>query len=1248
VRIVLTLLAVALVAALSAALIAPLFVDWSAQRGFIEKQLSERLGAPVSIVGPIDVKFLPTPYLTAARVTVGWSAGSEPPLACEEMRLELRLGGLLNGQIRFGEVRLDHPILTLAHSPEASMPGLRARFAAFADRVALDRLIVQDGRLEFAAEGGAPLAFADIDIDASANSLRGPFRGSGSFSISRGEHVQIQFASAEIDGSGLPVKAEVDWGSDGRRATLDGELGWTSASSPSYAGAVTVSGFAPPLGADAPTPWRISGALVADRHHAALNELDLRLGPEERALELSGSAEADFAADVSLDAQLSGKELNIDSLLRRPGEDSAPPARLLEWMKTFGDAAIERKGLPLRLRLGFTTPSAYLGAQMLDQVSLSLASNPGEPLTGSFETGLPGQGHVRLSGTLELGAAAQFQGQMDAHVGDFGALKDWAAEGEPELASRLTALSDTFRYSEASAIGEVTASSAGFSARDLKLIVDRSTLTGSVTYVSPVGGDRGRLAVDLRSDALDIDAAPNLEASAGWFDDIDFDLDLEAAKLRIARVGDATVDSGSLVLEAKKTGATLALNRLSVADLGGATIEARGEATAAGRWATLRLDAAHLRDFAALVARVAPGRYSRMLVERADALSPAKATLEARRDGPALAGPFPLDFLKAEGEAGQTRFSVTLSNAPAPVGAIAADVSLDAADSSALLRQLGAKNAATPSGRAHLAASASGRWEAGFDARVEASLAGAALTWRGRYVPVPTAPDDRNLFGAATLMDDNLAPLLSTLGLAAPDAATTARADLSADFVLRGSEASLSRLTGTLAGAKIAGNLLWRPPPAPIEDAALGVDVALARSIAGEAPAATPAQISGAISLDRASLGALLALPLGAPASLKKAARWSEASFGPALLKPPRTDVRLRIGELDLWDGLPAQNLAARLQMDSGKFDLDEIALDVAGGRTSGRMTLRREGPTAAVEARIGLESIDVVRPAFRGRLGASLAIAGTGQSPSALVGGLVGDGLLTLAGVTIPRLDPAALARVMAKAEAPDAPIDETNVARSLTLELDRQPLAVPDGPAPAALNSGVVRVGPIVLSEPGGTVRTTGDFDLRSLNLQIRTVIEEAKAGKFWSGPPPSAAVSIRGPLDAPLRMIDVSTLVAGLATQAIARESDRIAGLEADMRERAHLNRVLKAYRFLDGRAAEIAAYEAEQARLKSEADRRRAEDAAVKAQEDQLKAKLTDPPPPIDPPEQPDLKPAAPKASVPKTRAAPADPTASGLY
>jgi hypothetical protein len=178
---------------------------------------------------------------------------------------------------------------------------------------------------------------------------------------------------------------------------------------------------------------------------------------------------------------------------------------------------------------------------------------------------------------------------------------------------------------------------------------------------------------------------------------------------------------------------------------------------------------------------------------------------------------------------------------------------------------------------------------------------------------------------------------------------------------------------------------------------------------------------------------------------------------------------------------------------------------------------------------------------------------------------------------------------------------------------------------------------MGPLAIAEPSGRATISGDLDLRSWNLQIRTAFEEARAGKFWTGSAPGAVVTIRGALDASTRVIDVAGLVAGLATQAIARESERIAGLEADMRERAFFNRVLKSGRFLSGRAAEIAAYQAEQTRLKSEADRRRVEASLLKAYADQMKAKTSDSKtsdPAVDP-----------KAPAP---ASPPDPTAGGLY
>jgi hypothetical protein len=204
----------------------------------------------------------------------------------------------------------------------------------------------------------------------------------------------------------------------------------------------------------------------------------------------------------------------------------------------------------------------------------------------------------------------------------------------------------------------------------------------------------------------------------------------------------------------------------------------------------------------------------------------------------------------------------------------------------------------------------------------------------------------------------------------------------------------------------------------------------------------------------------------------------------------------------------------------------------------------------------------------------------------------------VTFAGAALARNDPAALDRVVAKWQVPDAPLDETNIAFALGNELNRAPLAIPDGSAPLSLSAGVMKIGPIKIPEGEGTL--SADLDLRTLTTQARfTLTSSARDLKFWSGPPPSAAVAVDNALDAPKRQIDVGSLSAALAAQAIARESDRISTLEADIRERAFFNRRLKGERFMDRRQQEIQDWESEQSRLKGQADHLRSLEEAEKA-------------------------------------------------
>ena len=133
---------------------------------------------------------------------------------------------------------------------------------------------------------------------------------------------------------------------------------------------------------------------------------------------------------------------------------------------------------------------------------------------------------------------------------------------------------------------------------------------------------------------------------------------------------------------------------------------------------------------------------------------------------------------------------------------------------------------------------------------------------------------------------------------------------------------------------------------------------------------------------------------LGAPQS-----RAADAAFAPPSLDPPPLDLNLRIGALDLGAGQTARRASARLRMDRGRLDLDDVAMDLGGARAAGRLTLRRDAALAAVTGQASVEPVAVDQPALRGRIGGELTFAGSGDSLGALIGGLAGEGKIELRG---------------------------------------------------------------------------------------------------------------------------------------------------------------------------------------------------------------------------------------------------------
>ena len=583
--------------------------------------------------------------------------------------------------------------------------------------------------------------------------------------------------------------------------------------------------------------------------------------------------------------------------MRRKGEDGVAPARAVTLIARIMSAALQGRRNEAAIDAQILAQPIILGAQTLPDASAALKTAPGAPLNLTFNLALPGQSRLRAAGDLETGADAKFRGDVAFSSADFGLLREWATLGAPPAAANVATFADALPYRSVSASGAVEASPAGFSGRNLKLTLDRSTLTGAIAFKGPGGGQTGRIDVDLASDSLDVDGLPSL-ATAHPIGDLDLSLSVRAGSLHIARVGETQIDSGSLALNMIKSGPNVTLKRLSVAGLNGASLDVEGAIGPNSSAVTGHLRADRLHDFAALVSRVAPSDWSQTLVDRAADLSPAQLTFGAH-GGAADAGGVPaIDSLTANGSAGETQFSVALNPRPNEAGR-ALTISLDSPNSGALLRQLGVRTPTSAGGHARIGLNATGGWENGYDVDATSQLAGAELTWRGRFLPAAVG-DDAKLFGSARAKAPNLAPLAGALGLAPANGGALGPADIGFDATLRGDQWKFSRLAATVAGVKASGDLTFQPVR-PLEAVPEGsAEIARAEEAigsgapAGKPPAPALAEINGELAVERMPLSGALALALGPPQPGRTGARWSDARFAPPPLRPPSAAVKLK------------------------------------------------------------------------------------------------------------------------------------------------------------------------------------------------------------------------------------------------------------------------------------------------------------------------------------------------------------------
>jgi hypothetical protein len=251
-----------------------------------------------------------------------------------------------------------------------------------------------------------------------------------------------------------------------------------------------------------------------------------------------------------------------------------------------------------------------------------------------------------------------------------------------------------------------------------------------------------------------------------------------------------------------------------------------------------------------------------------------------------------------------------------------------------------------------------------------------------------------------------------------------------------------------------------------------------------------------------------------------------------------------------------ARQLRGAVRFGAGEVTLEDVEGTLAGGRASGHLELRQSADGLEARGRFALLNGDAAailptegKPVIAGRLGLQAEFQGSGLSPASLIGSLKGTGLITLEDGLIAALDPKAFNAAIRAAD--QGPLDVAKIRDVVATVLDGGHLAVPRLDAPVTINAGQARIGQTVAQGQSADLLVVGNSDLADASIDARLTL----FGPIVDGAGttrPEILVTLKGPLGAAKRTVDVSMLSGFLMLRSVERQSKQIDSIEAERHE------------------------------------------------------------------------------------------------
>ncbi len=1177
--------------ALTAALVAPYFIDWSSYRSAFEREAGHILGREVQVEGTARARLLPFPSVTFTDVVVVDPETGEPAMTVDEFSMDAELAPFLRGEVFIFDMRLVRPNMRVEIAPDGTVDWAVRPSSRFNPRqVTLENVTVSDGTIAVHQQAsGRTVRLSDIESELSARNLSGPWRVNGSLEID-GMPASLSAATGSVGEDGrMRVRISLEPRDFPIALTTDGHASFVEKEG-LYAGTFQVrtvdqDGEERQNDQTESLGNRVSGRFSLNHQHLAVDEFLFETGPEDDPYTAEGRAMVMLGAEPSFSITADGAQIRID-----PSDTSGDGVAGVSAQERLAALTEFMANLPKPTIPG--TVAVNLPAIVAGDTTIRNIRIEAEPVDSGWSihsaaATLPGRTRFEGEGLLETGESLSFDGHMLLAIGQPSGFASWLARDVDDVIRRLPS---------AGFAADVVLAPERQTFDNLELILGDARFGGAIDRRNPQDA-RPSLVLNLDGDRLDVEG---MQAFASLFlDDTgrnrlashDVDLEISAGPVTARGVTAERLETALRLREG-----AVEIDQLTITGLAGARISATGQVRDLGSTPTGRVDATIISvDLAPL---------TELLARRFPEAGPLSALARNAENFPGLLSDGEVNIVasaadngdsssslavSADGRAGGTEFSASISGqgTPADLASSRTTVNFTARNGAAVLYALFGLPALPLdlAGEAEVDLTATGVPADGMETTIKFAGDDLSADFEGE---VAFTNEGFGVHGAASLESADLEPWLAVTGVSFPGFGFGLPVNLTAALEYSNELAVLSDISGHVAESAVSGDLN------------------------GELREGIP-HLTGELTLSLLDLGIGAEMIAGSNAFQPDEGAWPQTPFRQNTSVPFSADVALFADSLWFGNTIGAENAQMHLVLEPGEFSVSELTATMFDGSVEGLAEFRNNEGTGLLSAQLSLDDIvleDLLPDAsLSGRGDLSASLTSSGRSVNAMAASLSGSGSVSLSDLRIMGIEDEALPAILDRADPLGIDIDAEDVAAFAPPLVQGGDFRANDVEFAFSAANGVVRTPPVQLESEHASVSVEAVADVGERTVSATGTIAYDPEEEGMAGSEPSVFFTASGPMGGARFDIDTEPLAQFLTQRALEREQRRVEHMQAVLLETQRLRRE---ERYFEARANERRAVQAERIRLerqaemqrsqRAERERQRAEQAAAESEDD----------------------------------------------